>query len=355
MLVYTPEQQQLLDEHKDYRYLPYVPLTPDQKQITEVIQRKGNPLLWQVWRQVCEKDKIGKSSFRGQFFKAIDAHKSGVFQFMGVEVDEQTLGYIKDVRNIEKFLLYGYSRVIAQYAHKWKGKSPLTFLDLYSEGTLALLKAIYLFGTKSKADGNHAYFQTYATCLIFTRVQTAVVRSMPSTDLLRRYEEMRLSFNGPVSLDECCIKMKLNSNQVRQLFQMLVQVYNSSSIQTNTDDDTELNDYSQLSVNANGIGHTKFEIAGRCQHSPVYRSTDLFEPDMLTAVKQTELTDWEQTVLDAFLKGGHGWQTEVAKSMINPLTGKEYSRRAPAVAMESIKNKILATYEKNQQKNKKVA
>ena len=60
-------------------------------------------------------------------------------------------------------------------------------------------------------------------------------------------------------------------------------------------------------------------------------------------IKKAKLTEWEMIVLEAFMHspaGSNGWKTEVAKSHINPATGKPYSRMAPLVALQRIRVKM---------------
>jgi hypothetical protein len=56
------------------------------------------------------------------------------------------------------------------------------------------------------------------------------------------------------------------------------------------------------------------------------------------------LSEWEQAVLSAAMEGEYGWQARVAADHINPETGKPYSRMAPAVAINRIKEKVLSYY-----------
>jgi hypothetical protein len=69
------------------------------------------------------------------------------------------------------------------------------------------------------------------------------------------------------------------------------------------------------------------------------------------AIADANLTDWEKTVLEAFLNATDdktGWQTDVAKNHINPLTGEAYTRAAPAVAFKRAMTKLRELYSRNE-------
>jgi len=67
-------------------------------------------------------------------------------------------------------------------------------------------------------------------------------------------------------------------------------------------------------------------------HQPVRLDADQRE-----AIEKSNLNDWEKAVLEGYLSGHWGWQTQVAEEF-----GK--SRAAPGKTMRLLKNKILRNY-----------
>ena len=61
---------------------------------------------------------------------------------------------------------------------------------------------------------------------------------------------------------------------------------------------------------------------------------------------RARMSEFENAVLDAYLNDGTwGWQSRVAEQNINPVTGKSYSRAAPAVMWPRIVRMILEEYQ----------
>ena len=238
--------------------------------------------------------------------------------------------------------------MVARLANFWvrRDHNPMIdYDDLESEGIIALLNSIYCYGGKPRKK-KLPKFITYAHWGVYNRIMTKYLRSTPFSgltsngELMVQYEALKRELNRHVGFDEAVSIMELDEKQSEVLLRMLVIITNRCAMKT----DEEGIDYVDLSKTFAGPSNSQFEIRGHKSGRPVYTQTELIEPDMLIAVEQTELSDWERSVFKAYLEGGNGWATQVASEHINPITGVQYSRAAPKVVLKRVKEKILDTY-----------
>ena len=139
--------------------------------------------------------------------------------------------------------------------------------------------------------------------------------------LYLRYEEKRWQMGYNASFDEITSSLDMTQAQICKLQSAMASVM--QPLTANDDEDCHYDDYA------------------------VQKVVVKLDPDQKQAIKDANLNQWEHAVLEGFLSGHWGWQSEVALNNINPITGKPYSRRAPFVALERIKEKIMRVYEKN--------
>jgi DNA-directed RNA polymerase specialized sigma subunit len=315
-----------------FQKIPHIEASEEQKRAFEKIMRRGNTVL----KQHCERvnAKIGKryskAKFRIELFAALKTHTKGTLYVRGVPITNDDLNLVLAVRDIEWPVLCSLSKLIFQQANKWARRnhgSSLTFTDFYNEASMAVSDALYGF-VKPKIT-----FITYAQHAIHRRILNKVNENKPlcpwtqeNKALYAKYQlaanEISSKLGYEVSLEEVADKLKLDDEQISALRDMQVRVRNHSEIAKDEQSDGDWGIYGAVSPSQN-------------------QGVDL---DMLDSV---EMNSWERAVVEAYMAGSRGWQTEVAQKHINPETGKPYSRRAPRLALRRVMERILSIHGKD--------
>ncbi len=317
--------------------ISHVELTKDQKTTNYEIMAAGNIILknWhqKIQKEVCKqhgKTRYNRSKFRGELFNQIKVARSATI--FGVTIPKCDIEAILAVRQIEMPMLQAHANLMDQLARKAYKMNPDCGLDLedfFNEALMAGMNAIYCY------TDTQIVFSTYLVHAIKRRLFNYALEqrgcSYDVYKLFTDYHKIRNENNGPITVDEAIKKLKLKESQVLQLSVMLNKVIHESDLIADKEDDY---DFTTLAR-----GATKVEKAG----------IEIDEAQSVReAITDAQLTEWEKIVLNAFLEASssHGWRTEVAEQNINPDTGKAYSRAAPAIAMDRIKDKVLEQLEK---------
>lgn len=354
--------------------LPTLNLSDSQKLKCERIMRRGNVVLkrwhkkalkklytkriaeWQKSKKSDEKPKVPKysrSKFRAEIFGKIKSDKATVVCVRGFRIPRSDIEKILSVRKIEWELFCGFSGLITNHAEKWShNRKHLDFDDLYNEGAVALLDAIYQYTHRRAKFITFAWWSIHRRMIkLVTKNDSPLSWTAEASHLHHLYEQTKTDFNGPATFDEVAESMEITKEQRTVLVSLLQKVVRQSTLDGLFDqfDEDRVLDYSALSID---LG-PNYRVAGRRSNSsPIYRKDedDNFEPDVVEDVGvaaervRAKLDDWETKVLDAFLEGSWGWAAKIARQSTNPKTGKCYSRMAPNIALERIKEMILAEY-----------
>ncbi len=219
---------------------------------------------------------------------------------------------VASVNEIEEEVVIGCQNLVNKLAweySRYKSNLQQDFEDASSEANVALLHAVrgYLGGVK---------FMTYAHNAISNVLKT--FSGTKNYKLKNAYEKMKLELENhksrTFSFDEVCENMLLTDKEKNILAKC-------------------------QSVTLIGIDILEMD----CSDDSRSPYDQLVQSELSEVVEKVNLDDWEKTVLNAFLTSSSnksGWQTEIANNTINPKTNKPYSRRAPHLAMERIKEKI---------------
>jgi hypothetical protein len=320
--------------HDDFD-IPFVPLSADALEANLKIMRKGNVILKRWHKLVAEKveGRYNRTKFRTALFKQ-DSDCNAVLY--GIVIPQSDVEAIFAVKKIETAMYLGHTRLIAKEAAAFSRKSGVSFTDLHQEGSFALLNAIYGY------DKEAIKFITYATKCINTRLLNYSNEQRPLSHwtnnemkLFRDFKEIRKD----LSFDEAADSAGLTDKQRASLQSMMIQVYRQSEILNLGEEQRrnvrECKDYSVL-------GHKAIESEA------VLTEAHWAAFNSIGPILDGQDDKWEATVWKAYCEseGQRGWQTEVADKNINPKTQQPYSRRAPFVAMDRIREKILTLYGK---------
>ncbi len=245
----------------------------------------------------------------------------------------KSIPLIEAVRSIEWTMLCAYSRLAKRHAKAWtklRSGVIVSEADYFQEAIVALLDAIYSY------TQDNVKFITFAWRVIYNRLAAASNKNNPfgpmtneALKLLKRFEEAKFTFNGPVTDDEVMDSLNLTEEETALLKDVQVRVYGAPEVCSKMFpcDGERTDDYTATRY---GIDNEKdtvpcnFEIREAMQHA--------------------NLTDFERQIVSTSLYPHYGWQTELAAAHVNPNTNKPYSRAAIAVMLERALRKIKAVY-----------
>jgi len=312
----------------------------EQKKLASIMVA-GNVVLKSCYEQAFlpEGDSISRSEFRKKFFDSVKNWKDGPVRVAGTMVWSADIKKILEVKKHEYRIIQGVSKFMLDQSRKWKNRTGQTVGDNYNDAVTAVISAIYGY-----ADPE-IKFCTYAAHAILNKFKTLSRCNKPTSHwtndgnkLFGQYQKLQQIAEqtpdkngnpcGLVSFGEMVEKMKLSDKERLSLQAMLAGVIGQTDMQGRNDEAVE--DYT---ANRKGIDHEKESL----------------DCDQLEIIKEVteELDDWEKAVLKAFLEApssNHGWRTIVANENVNPATGRAYSRAAPSLALERVKEKILSRY-----------
>lgn len=250
----------------------------------------------------------------------IDANPTVDLNVHGIIIPSFDLQKMQSVKAIEHRVLQGVGRQIISLARKAASSrsTQLEFEDYYNEALMSAINAVYSY---TKADIAFTTFVQRAIKNKFSNINNANRATSPVSQSTRvNYRDYSLikANNPELSFEEIVSTMNLNERETISLRSMFVSVTSASQI-----GDKETDGEGILS-----------SVADDSTKSVVFEKFD-------EIVKNTEMDEWEKTVLNAFLTGkDHGWASAVAVQHINPATGEPYSRRAPRIALDRVLDRI---------------
>ena len=316
--------------------IPYVELTDEEKLEHEKIMRRGNRVLLTYHARIRAKmggKRYSRTTFRKELWAAVENGGSVVLH--GVGIAKSDIALILKVKAIEWTMLCSVAALVTQLARKWvrnKQCGNLTFGDLYDEGTLAVINAIYGY------DRDKIRFSTYCQVIIHHRFENVTNNAKPLSPwsqhgkkLYGQFSKLRTklgNLNGREASFEDIVKlMDLDEKSIRVLRSTLATVVNGSEL-----------------VAENGKGRSDFSDLNIQEPQEEFG----VRVDYEAILKSTPMSEWERTVLNAYLTGGRGWATEVARNHINPDSGEQYSRRAPRLALDRVLGRIKQQFEEQE-------
>jgi DNA-directed RNA polymerase specialized sigma subunit len=319
--------------------IEHVDLNPAEKTRLASIMATGNKELKRYHAKA--KEKCSLATFRKELFVA--CRQKGQVHVRGVLIPQSSLAAIMAVKDIEWRMLCGHGKFIASQSKRWKNtlrNSGLSFSDIYQEVVIGVINAIWNY------DQTQIRFLTYVHNAIFNRMMGVANHSKPLSHLqdadiklVGAYVKKRksLATSGPVNFDAVVHALGLKPDQVCRLQKALQNVCAESNIRTGIGAIDENGGILQLAI----ADEEKPYIQTNDDESIESDAKPKLPVELMELIEKAELTPWEQAVLNAYLTGGAGWRTEVAKNHINPKTGKPFSRMLPILTMNKITKKLV--------------
>jgi hypothetical protein len=218
------------------------------------------------------------------------------------------------VKDIEWEILCGYSAAIKKVCNKHRpSDASMSQDDIYSEAIKSAITSIYHF---TKEDVKFITFLIHCVNRHLTYKIGSLSRlSKRAYDLILNYEKIKNELNGSCNFEYVVEQMDLSDKEINILKNVLSKTYSFS--------DLDINESNILSKT--NVDYDQFQIK--------------------EIISKLELNSLERAVLSGFLFSKSNGKTSLgigafAKNIINPVTGKPYSRQALTLIWKKIKNKI---------------
>lgn len=332
-----------------YQDVPYIPLTKDQKQFCKQRLLRCNMLL-QKWGEFYPEND--RHVFRRKVMGGED-NPSGKIpsrKLSSLKADLITIRAVRntkhqelDGRSVEDAVLSGFVALCRKHARKWSREGDsigITFNDYLHEAYAKILSAMYSF-TRDDIDLSTFFWWVLHNQMINVTNQQRFLRlKNDDLKLVVNYEKTRSTVNKAVTFEEIVQVMGLDTETASHLGTLLTRIYTENQISgTGSIDDSGEDD---------GLGFGDYTACrtGINRESNVCVRVDA-KLTVQDAIQYSGLTDFERMLVQAFLEDdSNGWQTRLAERLINPNTGKSYSRMwitmAKDKAMEKLRNYLVA-------------
>lgn len=258
-------------------------------------------------------------------YESVTSSGNGVLEMHGTCIPNEVVDGIRTLRSQEYRIMTGYSKLVYRESRRWFKSSMIdeTFGDFYDECVMAAMNAIYNY---SKIE---TQFSTYLTTTIYNHMLHFVNEringklNQEDIDLVVRYRNMEKQINGPKRFDDICDLLNFSQSDRNSLNKAMGTIRCQSQI--TTDEVDSPNDFIDSFP------------------EPEQLRLDI---DQQAAIANAPLTEWERTVLEAFIasEGRSGCLSEIAGKTINPKTNKPYSRASAGQVLASAFEKVQMYY-----------
>lgn len=325
-------------------------VSDDRRKELQTNLSKSNVLLKKYYKQIAKSggrkgfvDPNGENINRPKFYKQIlELNKKNPncnLSLHGINIPKEEVSEILNLEHLKLDVISSVSVMIKDLVSK-KIKNgrlsdrSLSFDDLESEA----LKSV-LYSLHSYTDSNICFSTYFYTCAnrdinkLCSRSSPMSKISKKSLMLKKKYIETRKSIGRSASFDEIVSIMNIKEKDI----DLLIKTLSSITISEDAADAASFSKY------YSGLdGSRQYFSSGSSSKGLVLSSNNNFEESLSNrTIEEIDLSDLEKAVLEGFMKSssklGIG---SIAKKLINPKTGKPFSRMAITYAWRRVKNKI---------------
>lgn len=309
----------------DINLIKFIEMSSDEKNMLANQMSKANVITLSYMDKIKQKidKKFSMEKFRSIFLKA-DPNSNLIVH--DVLIPAADLQKMQSVQKIEEKVIASVANLIINLAKKYSSykRTQLEFEDYYNEAVLSAINSVYSY---TRTDIAFTTFVQTAITNKFSNINNANSFTSPASQgtrsNLKNYNKIKAE-NEHLSFDDIVAQMSLNEREINSLKSMFVSFTPVSQMCDSDNQDNIL--LSKIDEQTNSIVFDEFE----------------------GLIHNTEMNDWERTVLNAFLNGkDHGWASEVASKHINPETNAPYSRRAPKLALDRVLAKMRTQFDFN--------
>jgi DNA-directed RNA polymerase specialized sigma subunit len=180
---------------------------------------------WTKWEM--SPKKVSRSILANALLKEFSGSETKTLHFFGEKISNSDLFKIKNVYDIQYEMIAGYIKVVGNIIKKWKKyHHDVTAAsdELLSEGMKVLLECIWYYKENYKFTTYVYYAVHRKICNVCAKSNPLSERTTKAAKLLRDYNKVKNSFNGPCNFEEVCDKMNLSYEERVELERMQVGV-----------------------------------------------------------------------------------------------------------------------------------
>jgi RNA polymerase sigma factor (sigma-70 family) len=221
--------------------------------------------------------------------------------------------FIEAVRAVEMEVISHHVRMASGLAKKWaRFNRDFAYDDFFQEALSAVLESVYAYTGETK-------FTTYATVAMNQRMRTFIKARDESYLIVQMQEQARSEMSRPATESEVSDYLGLNERERNLLSRATSRVTMGIDLKRAAIDKEE-------SVS---------KLVGRKEEVEKLRD----------AIELANLSSLERLVIEQFMTADkNGWQSEIARTTINPRTQKNYTRQNISQTLIKAQEKIKRAY-----------
>lgn len=219
-----------------------------------------------------------------------------------VQLDDRSKNAMDQIIGLEKRVLSGYIRMAAKPCRKSRNRYGLSVADYLQEAAMAIYDAMYLYNGKTR-------FSTYAFWCIKNRI----------VDFYRN-ESRNLALNDTVKMlgSVTLNRFKATTPKSRR---GICGVWDSAAFDALSG--KSLEHWEEISPMIMELMSRSIYVSDHDNNGSENSGVQM----LLEAVHVAPLTDMERCLIDADLRGDNGFRTRTAETVVNPNTGKLWTKQ----------------------------
>jgi DNA-directed RNA polymerase specialized sigma24 family protein len=335
----------------DFQEIPYVKLSGGQKNKALEILGRGNVLLkkwaaffppkkYRLFRNAVMEGSTnpqhdGKTAIPSNMLKEFHSDLPFMTAIRHSKYDDL------DGRSVEQAILEGFSALAKRHARKWSLDGGLTKQDFLQEAYMQVIEAMYSWMPEHNVDISTFIWASLKNRMInVVNQQGNMLCPLTNSDLelVSRFEQKKRVMPQYVTFDQIITQLGLSADEGKHLNKLLTRVFAENQLGAQQSDQ-------HLDMSATGNDYTGHRV-GVDRESET--ETILQEQHVFDTLNRAGLSILERQVIEAAMEPFHGWQSEFAKTHINPASGKPYSRMRITQVLEMAREKVAKTLDRQE-------
>jgi len=328
--------------------IPYVPINENRREELQIDLSNCNKTLKKYYKQVAHRkgsrgfvtsnnESINRPKYYKQILGAYRSCPTADINLHGVLIpncDVRAIVFLEDIRWEILTSISGMLTGLANKKNKSKSlcDSALSFEDLESEAFKSALSSIHSYAKEKICFSTYFYVcANRHISSLCSRSNSMSKLSKKSIKLKRRYIEVQKSLGRNSNFEEVVELMNLKENEIELLRSTL------NCFVSHHDEKTTM---SKHYAGVDGAKH--YSSSGKRGGDLILSSNNTFVESLDDKeIGGMNLTDLEKAVLEGFMQSSSKLGiNSVAKNVVNPKTGKPFSRMAVTYAWRRVKEKI---------------
>jgi DNA-directed RNA polymerase specialized sigma subunit len=233
-------------------------------------------------------------------------------------------------RDIEQTVLEGFSGVANKTAHKWSRNegNGLTIQDLLQECYFKIFEAMYQWNPESGGSLMTILFVSldrHLTNVVNDQGSFFSSLNEASKKLLVSYNKAKRNTDDDSSEEEIIQTMNLSKDDALHLCDILRKAINATNMSVENSDVGGTDDYTSCRRPSNDVQHVQLVIE------------NIYVKEILD---RSDLNPIERELIEIAMEPHRGWQSEIVKKYVSPVTEKNVSKMRISQILERAKEKV---------------